>query len=230
LRYLERPEQVDGLDLLILPGTKSTLADLEFLRETGFAAAIRSYHAAGGRVVGICGGFQMLGTRLRDPEGVESDRSEAQGLGLLDVETLLKPGKQTHQARARFLPGSAAAGFGGFDEVSGYEIHAGESACGFQSRPLLQLISRSGTPVRVDDGAVSADGRVWGTYLHGFFDDDRIRNAVLAPLFAGRSSAPEIFSTARLLNDELEKLADHLEAHLDLPQICSWLQLPENQS
>jgi adenosylcobyric acid synthase len=225
LRYIERPEQVDGLDLLILPGTKSTLADLEFLRASGLAAAIRAYHAGGGRVIGICGGFQMLGGRLSDPDGVESERSEAEGLGLLDVETVLKPGKQTHQAEGRFLPGGATAGFGGFEQVSGYEIHAGESECGFLSRPLLQLVSRSGQPVCVNDGAVSADGRVWGTYLHGFFDDDRIRHAVLAPLRARLGSAPEVYSTAQLLNAELDRLADHLEAHLDLERIRSWLQL-----
>ena len=227
LRYIERPEQVDGLDLVILPGTKSTLADLEFLSDTGLAAAIRAYHAAGGRVIGICGGFQMLGTRLRDPDGVESERSEADGLGLLDVETVLKPGKQTHQAVGRFLPGAATAGFSGFDQVNGYEIHAGESECGFLSRPLLQLVRRSGVEVAVNDGAVSADGRVWGTYLHGFFDDDRIRYAVLAPLRARIGSAPEVYSTARQLDIELDRLADHLEAHLDLERISSWLQLPE---
>jgi len=227
LHYVEKPEQLDGLDLLIIPGTKSTLADLEFLRETGLYAAIRAFHYAGGRVIGICGGFQLLGARLRDPDGVESEREEAEGLGLLDVETVLKPGKQTHLVQGRFQPGAAAAGFGGFDQVSGYEIHAGETECGILCRPLLQLLSRSGEPVSINDGAVSADGRVWGTYLHGFFDDDRVRGAVLAPLRARRGSAPAVQTHARQLDTELNRLADHLEAHLDLEQICSWLQLPE---
>lgn len=227
LGYIDKPEQVDGLDLLILPGTKSTLADLDFLNQSGFTAAIRAYHAAGGRVIGICGGFQMLGESLSDPDAVESDRREAQGLGLLDVDTVLRPGKQTHQVQARFLPGAVVAGFGGFDSVSGYEIHAGESSCGIRCRPLLQLTRRSGEAVLVDDGAVSADGRVWGTYLHGFFDDDRVRAAVLAPLRAGRGRAPQIYPQARSLDGELDRLADHLEQHLDLTTISSWLQLPE---
>ncbi|MCK4691447.1 MAG: cobyric acid synthase, partial [Desulfuromonadales bacterium] len=227
LHYIDRPEQLDALDLLILPGTKSTLADLEFLQETGFAAAIRAYHAAGGRVIGICGGFQMLGEKLADPGGVESERSAAQGLGLLDVETVLKPSKQTHQVVARFQPAASAAGFGGMAEVAGYEIHAGETECGIMSRPLLRILSRSGEPVDISDGAVSADGRVWGTYLHGFFDDDRVRYAVLAPLRAGRGTAPIVHSARQSLDAELNKLADHLEAHLDIEQICSWLQLPE---
>lgn len=230
LQYLEKPEQIDGLDLLILPGTKSTLADLEFLQETGLAAAIRSYHMAGGRVIGICGGFQMLGDKISDPDGVESERAEATGLGLLDVETVLKPGKQTHQVKARFQQAAYAAGFGGMADVTGYEIHAGESECGIMSRPLLQLLSRSGEPVNISDGAVSADGRVWGTYLHGFFDDDQVRYAVLAPLRAGRGNAPAPHSTQQSLDAELDKLADHLETHLDIDQIASWLQQPETDA
>ncbi len=228
LQYIETPEQIDGLDLLILPGTKSSLADLEFLQETGLAAAIRAYHTAGGRVIGICGGFQMLGEKITDPDGVESERAEATGLGLLDVETVLKPGKQTHQVTARFQQAAYAAGFGGMADVTGYEIHAGESECGIMSRPLLQLLSRSGEAVNISDGAVSADGRVWGTYLHGFFDDDQVRYAVLAPLRAGRGNAPAPYSEQQSLDAELNKLADHLEAHLDIEQICSWLQQPES--
>lgn len=223
LRYIETADQIDGLDLLILPGTKSTLADLDFLRRSGLYRAIRAYHAAGGRVIGICGGFQMLGQVVRDPDGVESERGNGEGLGLLDVETDLKPGKQTHRAEARFQEAAAVAGFAGFDCVRGYEIHAGESVCGILSRPLLRLQSRSGSRVDLDDGAVSADGRVWGTYLHGFFDDDRIRAAVLAPLRAGRSAAPSIHARQLSLDSELERLADHLQLHIDIDRICSWL-------
>jgi len=227
LRYIEHPAQIEGLDLLILPGTKSTLGDLEFLRQSGLYAMIRAYHAAGGRIIGICGGFQMLGTTIRDPDGVESEQGDGEGLNLLDVETVLKPGKQTHQVEAQFQQGAAAvAGFSGFDRVSGYEIHAGESNCGILSRPLLKLTSRSGSPVSLDDGAVSPDGRVWGTYLHGFFDDDRVRYAVLAPLRAGRGMAPTVHTTQQLLDTELNKLADHLETYLDIEQICSWLVPP----
>ncbi len=226
LHYIDMPEQIDGLDLLILPGTKSTLADLEFLRESGLLQIIRNYQTAGGRVVGICGGFQLLGMKISDPQGVESVRSDATGLGLLDVETVLRPGKQTHQVVARFQQAACAAGFAGLEDVKGYEIHAGETEYGIRSRPLLQLLSRSGEPVNINDGAVSADGRVWGTYLHGFFDDDRVRAAVLAPLRAERGCAPTVHAWQRKQEDELNRLADHLEAHLDLEQICSWLQAP----
>jgi len=219
LRYLESPEQCAGLDLLIVPGTKNTLADLAWLRGTGMDRAILDHHTAGGRTIGICGGFQLLGETIADPEGVESGLGAAAGLGLLDVETVLKPGKQTHQVVAEFLPGAAAAGFAGFDRAVGYEIHCGETGCGLTSRPLLRLRQRSGEPVMANDGAVSADGRVWGTYLHGFFDDARILAAVLAPLRAAAGMPGGVAVRALALDAELDRWADHLAAHLDLARL-----------
>ncbi len=228
LRYIEKPEQIAGLDLLVLPGTKSTLADLEFLKRQGLFQAIKAFHVAGGRIIGICGGFQLLGEMISDPDQVESTCSEDVGLGLLDIKTILKPGKHTHQVEARFQPAAAAAGFSGIDLVDGYEIHAGETEYGLTCRPLLRLQRRSNEDVCLDDGAVSADGRVWGTYLHGVFAADQVRCAVLAPLRAQRGAVLTEPTTGVDLNDELDKLADHLETHLDLEQICSWLQLSEN--
>lgn len=219
LVYLRRPEQVAEVDLIILPGTKSTLADLEWLKQSGLARAIVDFHTKGGQVIGICGGFQMLGGVIRDPQGVESERAEGEGLGLLDVETELRSGKQTHQAEGHFLPAAAAAGFVGFDRVAGYEIHAGVSRCGITSRPLIRLTRRSGGEAAVDDGAVSADGRVWGTYLHGIFEDERLRHAVLTPLFLRKGSRPEPAGDARNLQAELNRLADHLQTHLDLDRL-----------
>ncbi|PNU18843.1 cobyric acid synthase CobQ [Geothermobacter hydrogeniphilus] len=219
LCYVERPEQIAGLDLLILPGTKSTLADLDWLRQQGLAEAILTYHAEGGRLIGICGGLQMLGERVRDPQGVEGPPGEAPGLGLLDIETTLQTEKQTHRVEAEFLPAAAAAGFTGFDRVRGYEIHAGASSRGILCRPLLRLVSRSGDDSARLDGAVSADGRVWGSYLHGLFDDQRVLHAVLAPLASGRSF-PAGPSARQRLDSELDRLADHLAAHLDLKRLC----------
>jgi len=219
LVYLRRPDQVAEVDLVILPGTKSTLADLEWLKQSGLARAIADFHAAGGQVIGICGGFQMLGGVIRDPQGVESGRAAGEGLGLLDIETELCPGKQTHQAEGHFLPAAAAAGLVGFDRVAGYEIHAGVSRCGLTSRPLIRLTRRSGGEVAVDDGAVSADGRVWGTYLHGIFEDERLRHAVLAPLFLRRGQRPEPSASGGDLSAELDRLADHLQSHLDLDRL-----------
>ncbi len=227
LIYVEQPRQIADLDLLIIPGTKSTLADLEFLKQRGLFEAIQSYHAAGGRLIGICGGLQLLGRRVLDPDQVESQCTEGAGIGLLDIETRLCADKQTHQVQARLQPAAVAAGFGGLGELNGYEIHAGDTEYGLTSRPLLRIFSRSGETVAIDDGAVSADGRIWGSYLHGIFDNDQLRAAVLAPLrrdVAGRCT------TGYNLDHELDKLADHLEAHLDMEQILAWLSPPGPQS
>ncbi|WP_020677270.1 cobyric acid synthase [Geopsychrobacter electrodiphilus] len=224
LIYVEHPAQLQNLDLLILPGTKSTLADLEFLKTSGLFGAIQTFAAQGGRLIGICGGLQLLGRRILDPERVESSQAVGEGLGLLDLDTTLCRDKQTHQVRAQLQPAAAAAGFSGLAELSGYEIHAGETEYGSACRPLLQLTERSKQRVVLYDGAVSADGRVWGSYLHGIFDNDELRRAVLAPL---RHGAADRTLPAYDLEGELDRLADHLEAHLDLPQILSWLIPPK---
>ncbi len=220
LIYVEQPQQLNNLDLLILPGTKSTLADLNFLKTSGLFEAIQSFSESGGKLIGICGGLQLLGRQILDPEKVESEATAGAGLGLLDIETTLCPEKQTHQVRARLQPSAAVAGFGGLAELSGYEIHAGNTEYGSTSRPLLRIVQRSGEEVAIEDGAVSADGRIWGSYLHGIFDNDELRVAVLAPLRRGAAgrSVP-----GYNLDLEIDKLADHLEAHLDMQKIFSWL-------
>ncbi len=220
LLYVDRPQQLNNLDILILPGTKSTLADLEFLKESGLFAAIQDYAVKGGRLIGICGGLQLLGRKILDPDKVESESAAGAGLGLLDIETSLCPEKQTHQVLARLQPSAAAAGFGGLAELSGYEIHAGNTEYGSTSHPLLRIIQRSGEEVGIEDGAVSADGRIWGSYLHGIFDNDELRAAVFAPLRRGAAGRSV---TGYNLDLEIDRLADHLETHLDLERICSWL-------
>jgi adenosylcobyric acid synthase len=227
LVYLDAPEQVTGLDLLILPGTKSTVADLDSLRQQGFGRAIHDYHAAGGWVAGICGGFQMLGKRIADPHGVESAREEVEGLGLLDVETTMLEFKQTHEVDGVLLPAAGDCALAGAAGVSGYEIHMGETTLGPLARPLLRLARRSGRGVELLDGAVSSDGRVWGTYLHGLFDRPEVRAALLAALRRRRGLAAPAAAPVSTLDLELDRLADHLQAHLDLAPILAHLGPPQ---
>jgi adenosylcobyric acid synthase len=226
LVYLDTPEQVNGLDLLILPGTKSTIPDLHHLRQSGRAGAIHDHHARGGRIAGICGGFQMLGRRLADPDGVESELSEAEGLGFLDVETVLGPDKHTHQVEAELLPAAATLGWSPGERIAGYEIHLGESRCGALAQPLLRFLLRSGRSLTLEDGAVSRDGRVWGTYLHGLFDNDALRSALLGSLRQARGLARPEPKPALALEAELDRLADHLEGHLELAPILALLAPP----
>ncbi|MHB1399766.1 MAG: cobyric acid synthase [Trichloromonadaceae bacterium] len=227
LVYLDSPEQLQGLDLLILPGTKSTVADLDCLRQQGFGRAIHDYHAAGGWIAGICGGFQMLGKRISDPHGVESALEEIEGLGLLDVETVMLEFKQTHEVDGSLLPAASDTALAGAEGVAGYEIHLGETTLGPLARPLLRLIRRSVRGVDLLDGAVSSDGRVWGTYLHGLFDPPEVRQALLGALRQRRGLAAPPEAPISNLDTELDRLADHLEAHLDLTPILARLGTPK---
>ncbi|HEY6873821.1 MAG TPA: cobyric acid synthase [Geobacteraceae bacterium] len=214
LRYVETADQVAGLDLLILPGSKSTTADLYFLMERGLFRAIREFD---GFVAGICGGFQMLGTRVLDPSGVESHIREAEGLALLDAETTMLADKETHQAEAALSAAGAgvAPGYGG--TLAGYEIHMGETVAGPGALPFATVTRRSGREAAVADGAVSPDGRVFGTYLHGIFDNDGFRTAYLNRIRRDKGLAP--LAEAAPQADPFDLLAEHLERHLDMERL-----------
>ncbi|MDO3377533.1 cobyric acid synthase [Geoalkalibacter halelectricus] len=223
LLYVTDPGQLAGCDLIILPGSKNTLEDLAWLDHSGLSAALRAHHRGGGRILGVCGGYQMLGVSLSDPHGMESARGTLPGLGLLEVTTVLHGEKQTHRVEARPLPAARALGLEEQELLHGYEIHLGETRRGPRVPPLLRLTRRTDGRV-VEDGAMSADGRVWGCYLHGLFDNPPLRRALLAPLRrARRLDEPSVAATC--LDSELDRLADHLAAHLDLARIGALLHL-----
>ncbi|MDO9080062.1 MAG: cobyric acid synthase, partial [Desulfuromonadales bacterium] len=228
LLYISEAGQMTGLDLLILPGSKSTIPDLFWLRQSGIARAIHDYRQAGGEIIGICGGYQMLGRTVTDPDGVESDLDLCEGLGFLDVTTILTGEKQTHQVAGSALAGAEQLGLGQDEVVSGYEIHMGETTIGPLAQPLLRLTMRSGCTVVVNDGAISADGRVWGSYLHGLFDNDSIRQPLLSRLRQKRGLETVENESTTPLESELDRLADHLQTHLDVERILALLVPPGN--
>lgn len=167
--YARRPEEGLLADVLILPGSKSTIPDLLWLRESGWEPIIKAHVASGKPLAGICGGFQMLGREIRDPHRTESDIESIQGLNLLNVTTVLEREKVTRQATARLLDPSHIADSQADPLFSGYEIHLGKTLIGEGTRPLFQL-HRLGDDESRNDGAISEDGIVFGTYLHGLFD------------------------------------------------------------
>jgi adenosylcobyric acid synthase len=187
--------------LVILPGSKATIADLTALRHAGFDIDIAAHLRRGGMVLGLCGGYQMLGRAIRDPAGIEGPAGVAKGLGLLDVETVLIDDKRLEPAR------------GDADGVpfSGYEMHMGVTTGPDCARPFARF--SGGTP----DGARSADGRVIGTYIHGLFNDDRQRSAWLERLGAG----PSAIAHDALVERTLDRLAAHLAAHVDVERMLS---------
>jgi adenosylcobyric acid synthase len=189
-------------DLVILPGSKATIADLAALREAGFDVDIAAHRRRGGMVLGLCGGYQMLGNVIRDPAGIEGPAGTAQGLGLLDVATELSADK-------RLEPVSGTTGDG--ITVCGYEMHMGVTQGPDCARPFARL--SDGSP----EGAVAADGRVIGTYIHGLFSDDRQRAAWLARFAAG----PATIGYDGLIEQTLDRLAAHLARHIDLERLLS---------
>jgi cobyric acid synthase CobQ len=192
LVFVRRGERIPAdAALVVLPGSKATIADLADLRAQGWDADILAHHRRGGRVAGICGGFQMLGRRVTDPRGIEGEVRAADGLGLLDVETELGPEKTVRNVAARTVAGSLP--------LSGYEIHLGVTRGPDCARPFALIDGRP-------DGAVSADGRVFGTYLHGLFTSDAYRARLLSE-FGATASAN--------YREEVDAALDEIAAELD---------------
>ena len=197
-------------DLILIPGTKSTIADLRFLHAQGWDIDILAHHRRGGRVLGLCGGYQMLGRAIADPDGVEGAAETVAGLGLLDVTTVLSGDKTTLPVSGRHV----ASG----QSIAGYEIHLGQTAGPDCARPVVDLGGRV-------DGATSADGLVAGTYVHGLFGSDPFRRAFLAEAGLASSLAYETSVDAAL-----DGLADHLERHVAIDRLLEIAALePQHQ-
>ncbi len=202
LQFVGPGQPVPPADLIILPGSKSVRADLTWLRANGWEAAIQKHLRYGGKLLGICGGLQMLGTRIVDPLGLEGPAGESEALGLLDIDTVLEADKQLRNVTGRLLPGGVP--------VSGYEIHAGVSSGPALEQPAVQLDDGR------CDGAISADGQVLGTYLHGLFEGPEVCAALLR--WAGLD-AVETVDYHALRERDIERLADLVETHLDTARL-----------
>ena len=177
LRYIDSPNELGHPDAVILPGTKSTAADLNWLRDQQLDSVIGGFAKTGGVVVGICGGYQMMGNVIRDPLHTESHLDHLDGLGLLPLETEFLTEKTTHQAQA--VVRSQSGWLKGIDGivVSGYEIHMGISRQ--KSGAWLEITHRSGAALSLPEGSILPDGKVWGCYIHGIFDNHDFRRAWL---------------------------------------------------
>ena len=184
-------------DLVLIPGSKSTIADLAHFRAQGWDIDLEAHIRRGGYVLGVCGGYQMLGKSISDPEGIEGKKTKVEGLGWLDVDTVMTPEKHLKLRDAKYL----ATG----DQVSGYEIHIGETAGPSCNAPWLSI---EGQPA----GASSANGQIQGCYLHGLFAADGFRDAYLKRL--GHPIEPQDYASS--VQETLNDLAAHIEQHLDI--------------
>lgn len=222
-RYVSEPGQLGRPDALILPGSKNTVDDLIYLRDTGWEKALQRYVSEGGEVAGICAGYQMLGYRLLDPEHLESDRDETDALGWLPLETVFTPDKRTVRITGEAeVPGEA----GETHAVTGYEIHMGRTR--YLAPPERQpiRIARTGPDGQAEgplhgDGAEAFGGRVWGTYVHGILHNDGFRRGWLNKLRKRRGLEPieQVLDLQAAREAAFDRLAAHVRTHLDMERI-----------
>ena len=210
LVFIKPGEPIPGdTALVILPGSKATIADLAVLRETGWDTDLKAHARRGGHVLGICGGYQMLGTHISDPDGIEGPAGSVAGLGLLDVETVLQGDKMLVEIFGESADGSAP--------FKGYEMHIGRTTgigCG---KPLLRFADGR------KEGAVDGSGRIAGCYVHGLFSDDRQRGYWLRRIASQASG----FAYEADVETTLDRLADHVERHIDCNRLLDLARTPD---
>ncbi|MEQ8200746.1 MAG: cobyric acid synthase [Syntrophomonadaceae bacterium] len=227
LRYIKPGHRWGKLDCLIIPGSKNTIGDLHWIRGLGWEQEILDQVNSGVPVIGICGGFQMLGTKIIDAGGVESLCPNTPGLGILGITTYFRDEKITWQVRGKGLGCARWIGDGSNTEVTGYEIHMGQSLRSPGVAPAFQIYRDHEPGIEVLDGAVSHDGLVWGTYLHGLFEADGFRRAFLNQLRRTKGLAPlePQYNFHQSRQAAYDRLADVVRANLDIGKVCEIMGL-----
>jgi len=205
IRFADKPQDLRGVSAILLPGSKTTIKDLLWLNETGLAKEIIKLADNGTPVAGICGGYQMLGKIIDDSAGIETSGTIVNGLGLLDTQTVFSRGKTTAQVSA-----NVTAGPGKGHVVKGYEIHMGETGRTGSIKGFARINNK-------EDGAVSSSGKIWGTYIHGIFDEPGFRRAWLESI--GWQKRGKETSLSNIRNEQLDRLADIVEKSVDMTEL-----------
>jgi adenosylcobyric acid synthase len=233
VRFVDSPTDLGRPDLIIVPGSKTTIADLEWMRHRALDRAITHARAAGTPVLGICGGYQMLGAWIHDPDHVESRTTSVRGLALLPTVTTFATTKTTLQVEGTMLTPPGLLAPCAHAPITGYEIHAGTTrpatpaelptaAPPLPTTPAIRITRRSSIPTNDLDGTVDADGLTWGTYVHGLLESPSLRHALLTALRAARGKDRDTPSSAAQpysLDTELDRLATHVRTHVNWPAI-----------
>ena len=226
-RYIRPGNTIPISDLIIIPGSKNTIGDLAYLRKSEYDKAILKHRQRGGFVIGICGGYQMLGRLISDPFKVETNRKSIVGLGLLDVETTIEKGKVTSQVEARLSQKDLLPWKTG--KILGYEIHMGRTDRKNNTSALFTVLKKGKQNVRIEDGAISKDGRVWGTYIHGIFDNDEFRRGFISRLRKRKGVRPlsrsDIVYYHQMKREGFNNLETGLRENLDMDFIYRILKL-----
>ena len=230
LRYVSDAGALGRPDLVILPGSKTTIPDLAWLKSRGLAGAIGDRHREGAAVVGICGGYQMLGSHLYDPDGIESTIPEMDGLHLLPLTTVFAGSKETHRVHGQVSEGYGLLRGATGSPVTGYEIHMGRTVAEGLKMPFRidDRTDVSVTPDTAHDGAMDADGRVLGTYIHGLFHNGGLRRAMLEELARRKGVLLPPTEQLGAMDAEFDKLADWVRGSLDMDLIYAMTGLDRN--
>ncbi len=210
LTYVGPGAEIPACDLIIIPGSKAVRQDMQHLRESGWHTTIARHLRYGGKVLGVCGGYQMLGKTIADPDGVEDDPGSCNALALFDMHTVLKSTKTLNTVQGTLDFDGAA--------ITGYEIHMGETIHNSEHRAFASLTDEHGT--QYQDGARSADDQICGTYVHGLLDCPEAQRSILQ--WAGLTSDTQAPDYNALKEAEIDRLADTLESHFDVDQLLSW--------
>ena len=213
LRYIRKPEEISTPDLIIIPGTKNTINDMKYLKKKGFAEKILFTFNSNSKtlLIGICGGYQILGKKIYDKKGIESKRKEVSGLGILPINTYFLKEKMLSQIKAKEI--------GSNIEINGYEIHHGQTKINNNSRPVFKIINSENKKKNYFDGAITKDKRCWGTYLHGIFDNDLFRKNYLNKIRKIKRMACINKTTSYNVETEFEKLANLVRKNIDIKSV-----------
>lgn len=221
VRYIMRGEKIGNPDVLIIPGSKNTIEDLIYLRNSNLEEQILRANRKGVTIVGICGGYQMLGNSLKDPHKTESNIESVNGLGLLDVETVFELEKNTTQIEGYII--------GDGSKISGYEIHMGKTILNEDAKPFLVIDKKLGESVNIIDGAVNNKNNVYGTYIHGIFDSVEFSRNFINKIRKEKGlddfSKDDIKVYSDFKNEEYNKLANLLKKNLDIEKIKDIIDL-----
>lgn len=223
VRFITCEENFGEPDILIIPGSKNTIEDLEILRKANMDKLIKEFALNGGYVLGICGGYQMLGKTIKDPYGVEGEKREVEGLGLLDVDTVFNMTKVTTRVKGHIIRDEESI----FEkkDIYGYEIHMGNCTYGENAAPFIK-IAKEGTEDLREDGAISKDGKIIGTYVHGIFDSVSFREGIINKLRKDKGlSSKKSLNYEAHREEELDKLAQLVRENIDMEKIYEIMAL-----
>lgn len=220
IRYVHSAKEIGNPDLIILPGSKTTVADLNWLRDNGLADLIIQLHKQGAFIIGICGGYQMLGEYIYDPDQVESAVLQQQGLALLPITTSFLPTKETHQVKGKVISRWGLLEGTNDINIEGYEIHMGRTE-GDEKENAFKLNERSGKSCKVMDGYLDSEGRVLGTYIHGLFRNRELRRTILNHIANSKGQVLSFDDDTDRRQDEYDKLADLVRGSLNMDTIYS---------